>query len=339
MHVLGSIAHVSVSRDYLASVQTMMLRDGLRRAVGEHDTPRLYDWLATVLSYQGIADAAARTFMRQHGVASFEDIASLLADGDCPKLASHWSFEGCGYVRSKGCCNEPAHYARCPLPGLPLRNGSLNQMAFSLFLFLRDVCEGDLVAWIERRLASVPEPEAADYPYRLGQALIGPMHSIHGASDKVLNMALADLLLGAAPERPLWQLAGSHMVAIDSLVHNLLHRTGTLSQCCAEHAYGPACYQPGRCADLVRRLAHEIDASAIDPSFPKAFPRLVQHALWLFCAQDGLNICNGVQIDDERRCENSICPVFDSCGRVSLRSAVVSKRSRETAKRRVSSAA
>ena len=59
MHVLGSIAHVSVSRDYLASVQTMMLRDGLRRAVGEHDTPRLYDWLATVLSYQGIADAAA----------------------------------------------------------------------------------------------------------------------------------------------------------------------------------------------------------------------------------------------------------------------------------------
>ena len=44
---------------YLASVQSMMLRDGLRRAVGEHDTPRLYDWLATVLSYQGIADAAA----------------------------------------------------------------------------------------------------------------------------------------------------------------------------------------------------------------------------------------------------------------------------------------
>src|SRR3954451_21438515 len=181
-----------------------------------------------------------------------------------------------------------------------------------------------------------PAPSSASTGWR---ALRTSPAGIHGASDKVLNMALADLLLGAAPERPLWQLAGSHMVAIDSLLHNLLHRTGTLSQCCAEHAYGPACYQPGRCADLVRRLAQEIDASAIDPSFPKAFPRLVQHALWLFCAQDGLNICNGVQIDDERRCENSICPVFDSCGRVSLRSAVFSKRSRETAKRRVSSAA
>jgi hypothetical protein len=51
-----------------------------------------------------------------------------------------------------------------------------------------------------------------------------------------------------------------------------------------EHAYGPACYQPGRCADLVRRLAQEIDASAIDPSLPTVFPRLVQHALWRFCA-------------------------------------------------------
>jgi len=30
----------------------------------------------------------------------------------------------------------PNHLARCPLPRLPLRNSRLNQMAFSLFLFL-----------------------------------------------------------------------------------------------------------------------------------------------------------------------------------------------------------
>src|SRR3954469_13433554 len=109
-------------------------------------------------------------------------------------------------------------------------------MAFSLFLFLRDVCEGDLVGWIDRRLAGVSDVRGEDYPYRLGQAVIEPMRAIHGVSDKVLNMALSDFLIGVDPERELWRLSGSHMVAIDSLVHNLLHRTGTLAEHGAEHA-------------------------------------------------------------------------------------------------------
>src|SRR3954449_9358528 len=83
------------------------------------------------------------------------------------------------------------------------------------------------------------------------------------------------------------------MIAIDTLIHNLLHRTSTLAQCEAEHAYGPACYAPRGCAALVRQLAHEIDARSFDSSFPAIFPRFVQHALWAFCAQDGLNVCNG----------------------------------------------
>jgi len=109
---------------------------------------------------------------------------------------------------------------------------------------------------------------------------------------------LADLLIGADPNRSLWGLAGRHMVAIDTLIHNLLHRTGTLAQCEAEHAYGPACYAPRGCTSIVRRLAGEIDARAFDPSFPATFPRFVQHALWRYCAQDGLNVCNGNQIDN-----------------------------------------
>jgi hypothetical protein len=109
------------------------------------------------------------------------------------------------------------------------------------------------------------------------------------------------------------------MVTIDTLIHNLLHRTGTLAQCEAEHAYGPACYVPQGCAALVRALAQEIDARAFDPSFPALFPRFVQHALWRYCAQDGLSICNGNQIDDSRACENVSCAVFKACARVPLR--------------------
>jgi hypothetical protein len=145
------------------------------------------------------------------------------------------------------------------------------------------------------------------------------MRHVFGVSHKVLNMTLADLLIGTDPDRSLWVLAGQHMVAIDTLIHNLLHRTGTLAQFNAEHAYGPACYAPRGCASIVRGLASEIDARSFDPSFPATFPRFVQHALWSFCAQDGLNICNGNQIADSWACENVRCPVFETCARVPLR--------------------
>jgi hypothetical protein len=204
---------------------------------------------------------------------------------------------------------------------LPLRNGSLNRMAYGLYLFIRDVCEGDLVRWIDRQLAAVPDQNSADYAERLGKVLIEPLSHVHGASNKVLSMALADLLIGADPQRELWVLAGQHMIAIDTLVHNLLHRTGTLEAFNAHHAYGPRCYGPGGCADIVRQLAHQIDASAFDPTFPIVFPRFVQHALWRFCAQAELNVCNGNQIHDDAPCDNTQCQFFESCARVPLRSA------------------
>src|SRR3954453_903229 len=216
-------------------------------------------------------------------------------------------------------CAEPAHYPACPLPALPLRNGALNRMAYGLFLFIRDVCGGDLVDWMDQQLEAVSDPSSPDYPERLGQALIGPIRHVFGVSHKVLNMTLADLLIGADPERSLWVLAGQHMIAIDTLIHNLLHRTGTLAQCGAQHAYGPACYAPRGCAFIVRRLAGEIDARSFDPSFPAIFPRFVQHALWRDGARDGLNVCNGNQIEDSRACANASCPMFESCARVPLR--------------------
>jgi hypothetical protein len=79
------------------------------------------------------------------------------------------------------------------------------------------------------------------------------------------------------------------------------------------------CSVPRGCASIVRTLAREIDARDFDPSFPATFPRFVQHAFWAFCAQEGLNICNGNRIDDSQACENVGCPVFESCARVPLR--------------------
>src|SRR5690349_11924799 len=51
--------------------------------------------------------------------------------------------------KTSGTCAEPDHIGTCPLPTHRLRNGHLNQIAYSLYLFIRDVTDGDLVGWID----------------------------------------------------------------------------------------------------------------------------------------------------------------------------------------------
>jgi hypothetical protein len=49
---------------------------------------------------------------------------------------------------------------------------------------------------------------------------------VFGVSDKVLTITLSSLLNGARKHRPIWFETGNVMIAIDTLVHNFLHRTG-----------------------------------------------------------------------------------------------------------------
>ena len=111
------------------------------------------------------------------------------------------------------------------------------------------------------------------------------------------------------------------MIAIDTLVHNFLHRTGILRDLRADHAYGAGCYAPAGCAAIIERIAGQIDARRFNPAYPANFPRFVQHAIWQFCAESGLNRCNGRRIDDRARCEQTDCPAFASCARVPLKPA------------------
>jgi len=188
-----------------------------------------------------------------------------------------------------------------------------------LFFFLRDVCDGDLVAWIDARLAAADDPGRPDRAALMRQALLAPLCCIHGVSSKVLSMAFANLLLGADPSRERWVTTGASMVAVDTLVHNWLHRTGSLRRLGAEHAYGPACYRPGGCASIIEEAARRIDARQFCPDGPAFFPRLLQKAIWMFCAEAHLGICNGNRIDDRDRCAQTACPLFVSCERVALR--------------------
>src|SRR4029079_4224540 len=88
----------------------------------------------------------------QHGSVGWSDIAEALSRSpSCPKLGGYWRFYDCRYHKGSATCSESGHIAACPLPCHPLRNGRLNQMAYSLFLFIRDVADGDFVGWIDQQ--------------------------------------------------------------------------------------------------------------------------------------------------------------------------------------------
>jgi hypothetical protein len=120
------------------------------------------------------------------------------------------------------------------------------------------------------------------------------------------------------PKRQLWKAVGADMIAIDTLVHNWLHRTGILRGLDAEHMYGPGCYGDGHCADIIRAVSTMIDGRAFNIQYPEVFPRFVQQAIWRFCAQQQLNQCNGNNIDDSARCGLKDCILFDCCARLKL---------------------
>ena len=293
--------------------------EGVRAAIRKRKTAPVFDWLIATLSYQGIGNAIASDYMQRHGRVTWRAIKRKLRHGaTCPKLSSYWQFYDCGYSKLRRTCAEPAHIGRCPLPSHDLRNGRLNQTAYALYLFIRDLADGDLIGWIDERLQEADTPADADRLARLRAAVIDPLRQVHGVSDKVLTMALSCLLLGDPHKRRRWVETGASMIAVDTLVHNFLHRTGILRRFGAGHAYGAACYRPGGCADIIAAVADRIDARAFNPAFPAVFPRFVQHAIWRYCAQEGFNVCNGNRIDDRKSCDNAYCQIHNICDRIAL---------------------
>ena len=141
-------------------------------------------------------------------------------------------------------------------------------MAYSLFLFMRDIADADFVGWIDKQLATV-DPHAPDRLAACREAVIGPLRNVYGISDKVLAMALSSMLLGAGNQRPLWFEVGATFVAVDTLVHNFLHRTGILGRLRASHPYGDRCYRPGGCADILGLPRHQDRCAAIQSGLPQ----------------------------------------------------------------------
>ena len=210
-------------------------------AIERRDTAAIFDRLMHDFSFQGISDEIAENYMRRHGQATWRSVRKNLAtQPSCPKLKTYWQFHDCRYEKTSRTCAEPHHIAACPLPTHRLRNGHLNQIAYSLYLFICDVADGDLVGWIDHRLDQANKSGGPDPLAEACNGLIKPLRNVYGVSDKVLAMALSGILIGAADVRPKWLQVGVHLIAVDTLVHNFLHRTGILRRFEASHPYAPA---------------------------------------------------------------------------------------------------
>jgi hypothetical protein len=182
----------------IEEIRAELRADKVRAAIRNRDTGPVFDWLMAAVSYQGISDQVAYGYMEKHGRATWQQIKRGLDRGtSCPKLKSYWHFHDCRYDKISRTCAEPDHIRRCPLPKHDLRNGRLNQTAYSLFLFIRDVADGDLARWIDRQLHEANDPPGPDRLARMRASLIEPLREVYGLSDKVLTMALSCILLGA----------------------------------------------------------------------------------------------------------------------------------------------
>src|ERR1700730_8870303 len=93
------------SASYLDDVRTDLRRRGVIRAVRDHDTPALFDWLIEALSFQGISDSVASGYMARHGNVRWEQIAEALSrNPTCPKLGGYWRFYDCRYHKGADIC-------------------------------------------------------------------------------------------------------------------------------------------------------------------------------------------------------------------------------------------
>src|SRR4051794_21585159 len=148
--VIYRVCCLAGSASLIDKIRTDLDGDGVRAAIRNRDTAGVFDWLIAELSYQGISDQIAFDYMEQHGYVEWHDINQNLGRGaTCPKLKSYWHFHGCAYTKLHQTCTEPDHISGCPLPTHDLRNGRLNQTAYALYLFIRDIAGGDLIDWID----------------------------------------------------------------------------------------------------------------------------------------------------------------------------------------------
>ena len=256
----------------------------------QHKSIKLYQYFLEAFLHSGGGDRSNLNYYHnQKYKPTFNRVKHALQAAQCPKLASFETFRGCGYRKTTNNCAEPAFLKSCPLPRFDMKRGPLNEMAFSLYFFLRDVCRRDFYTFVTQHFGE-GELSGGAINERL-QAFIGKVTTIANVGPKLAHMALAWLFLTRYSGWD-YRRVGEQMIAVDSLVHTFLHRTGILANYGADHAYGARCHADTGCLGVIHDLSRRIDCREFNPTLPANFPRFIQYHIWAYCGQGGENICN-----------------------------------------------
>src|SRR5260370_34656080 len=151
VRLIHAVCGLAGSPSLIDEIRAELRADKVRAAIRNRDTGPVFDWLMAAVSYRGFSDQVAYGYMEKLGRRTWRQIKEGLDSGaSCPKLNSYWHFHDCRFDKVSQTCAEPDHIRRCPLPMHDLRNGRLNQTAYSLFSFFVDVADRALVGLLAR---------------------------------------------------------------------------------------------------------------------------------------------------------------------------------------------
>lgn len=300
---LKRVVEVAIDPDYVEDVRRRW--SSLRAAGPEIIAGKLFE----IANYQGMSDRAASSWLLTNGNPDFHELALRLPGEPCECAGSGDGVSGCGYLRSQNVCSHPALLTRCIVPTIPARKGQLARLAVALSYWTAELPNQSLVGWARSKLTR-GDPRAG------GSAMVDDLKRLPGVSDKVASMIASDVAIGLSTGSDALLRAGASVIVVDRLVHNLIIRTGATKVAGQSHTFGPGCYAEGGCRDLIELFAVGTDARQFNRHWPTFAPRMLQHAIWRFCAGNEMNTCNGNNIRAGSACGIRNCPGFKDCAQV-----------------------
>jgi hypothetical protein len=89
VRLIHRVCCLAGSADLIDEVRNENDDPGVTASIRNGDTPALFDWLVSALSYQGISDQVAEAYMERYGSATWAGIDHKIGQGaPCPKLKS-----------------------------------------------------------------------------------------------------------------------------------------------------------------------------------------------------------------------------------------------------------
>jgi hypothetical protein len=94
VNIIRRVCELAGPASCIVDLRTELRASGVAQAVERHDMPALFDWLMSILSYQGIADRVAEGFILEHGNVTWGELnhgyEAIVDDQTADMLTLRW---------------------------------------------------------------------------------------------------------------------------------------------------------------------------------------------------------------------------------------------------------